>query len=502
MKFLKSHVPEFLLGLSIILYCAYFIFASVVKMRYLYGNYFDIGIMHQTVYNTYRALVTFDFSRFLEMTDPYGPMQVKRMAIHNDPILAFLAPFYLIYSGPETLLVIQTIALALGSVGLYLITQTVFVKEKLARWFGVLVGVTYLFYPALQNSNLFEFHGVTLGTPLLIFMFYFWLRKRFGWSFLFFVLSLFTKEEVSLTIVFFGLYTAFMTFRDQKYRLGELQKYWFSVVIILISVCWFFLSLEVIIPMARGGSNHFALEYYGDFGDSPRTVVFSVLKQPAKAAQYIFRNDALAYLLRLFQPVGFLALLAPLALGIAAPEFGVNLISNNSNMRLIIYHYTAVLTAFIFIATIYGLHFVYQLIAKRWNTRIAFFSLVVYLLVNISIGVYFFSSLPFAQNGEKYIYTHPFSNREEVFRWAEMLKDDSIKVSATGKLAPFFTSRRYFYILSSRYELADYVVLNPKEVFVDFGNESAIPAYEALQTDKHFTKIYDQNDLQVYKKRK
>jgi hypothetical protein len=35
---------------------------------------------------------------------------------------------------------------------------------------------------------------------------------------------------------------------------------------------------------------------------------------------------------------------------------------------------------------------------------------------------------------------------------------------------------------------------------VDFGSENAIPAYEALQTDKRFVKIYDENNLQVYKK--
>jgi uncharacterized membrane protein len=500
MKFLKKHLPECLLGLAILMYCAYFIFTSIIKMRYLYGNYFDIGIMHQTVFNTFKAFTTFDFSRFLEMTDPYGPMQVKRMAIHNDPILAFMAPFYIFWSGPETLLVLQTLILAAGSIGLYLISLEIFKHDKIARWFGLLFAVLYLLNPSMQNSNLFEFHGVTLATSLIIFMFYFWLKKRLWISFIFFILTLLTKEQIGLTTAFFGFYVLWTYFQEAKYRIVISKKYIFPIVIILLSISWFYASLEWIIPMARGGTNHFALEYYGEFGDSPSDVVFSVLKQPTKAFEYIFHQDALTYLLKLFQPVGFLAFFSPLTLAIAAPEFGVNLISQNSNMRLIIYHYTAVLTSFIFIATILGTFRLYGWMQKKISKKTAQIILFTYLLVNVAIASYSFSSLPYAVKGERYIFNHPFANRMEVFRWSNELKSEEFKVSSTGKLAPFFTSRRYFYILSSRYDLADYVILNPQEVFVDFGSENAIPAYEALQTDKRFVKIYDENNLQVYKK--
>lgn len=489
-----------LLGLAVLLYCVFFIFSSVLKMRYLYGNYFDIGIMHQTVYNTYKALTTFDFSRFLEMTDPYGPMQVKRMAIHNDPILAFIAPFYIIWSGPETLLVIQTVMLAAGAVGLYLISLHVFTDERYSRWLGLLFGILYLMNPAMENSNLFEFHGVTLATSLLIYMFYFWLRRKYIWSFVFFIFALLTKEEVSLTTAFFGLYCIFTFLHQTQFRFTFKPKYLFPAAIIVMSIAWFFLSLELIIPAARGGTNHFALEYYGDFGDSPHQVVFSLIKEPNIAVNYVFRPDALNYLLRLFQPVGFVAFFSPLTLAISAPEFGVNLISNNGNMRLIIYHYTAVLTAFIFISSIFGTRRILLWMEKRWKRKTAITFVFTYLIMNVLIGSYFFSNLPYARDGEKYIYSHPFSNRFEVFRWSDELKSEQYKVSSTGKLAPFFTSRRHYYILSSRYELADYIVLNVQEVFVDFGSENAIPAYVALQTDKRFVKIYDQDNLQVYKK--
>ena len=115
LAFIRNHKIKIILWMLVLLYIGYFSYFTILRYRTLYSSYFDLGIMHQTVYNTYQSIKKLDISRFLELTNPYGSDQIKRMAIHNDILLAFLAPFYFIYSGPETLLVIQTIILALGA---------------------------------------------------------------------------------------------------------------------------------------------------------------------------------------------------------------------------------------------------------------------------------------------------------------------------------------------------------------------------------------------------
>ncbi|KXK09960.1 MAG: hypothetical protein UZ22_OP11002000951, partial [Microgenomates bacterium OLB23] len=51
----------------------------------------------------------------------------------------------------------------------------------------------------------------------------------------------------------------------------------------------------------------------------------------------------------------FVPLLAPQFLLLALPEWLIVLLSSNTNMRALQYHYTALLTPFIFIALLYGL---------------------------------------------------------------------------------------------------------------------------------------------------
>ena len=129
LKFLPSKKHNVLLWVSILVYVVYFSIFTVLRMRNtLYASYYDLGIMHQTVYSTYKALQTGDYGRFLELTNPTGIAQIKRMAIHNDLLLALIAPFYFIHSGPETLLVIQSFILGLGALAVFKISQYILQK--------------------------------------------------------------------------------------------------------------------------------------------------------------------------------------------------------------------------------------------------------------------------------------------------------------------------------------------------------------------------------------
>lgn len=115
LNFINKNKTIIILWFFIVVYIAYFSYFTILRLRTLYASYFDLGIMHQTVFNTYKAIAEKDISKILELTNPFNSLQIKRMAIHNDFLLALLSPFYFIYAGPQTLLVIQTIVLALGA---------------------------------------------------------------------------------------------------------------------------------------------------------------------------------------------------------------------------------------------------------------------------------------------------------------------------------------------------------------------------------------------------
>lgn len=503
LPFFKQHWSALVLMLMVIVYIGYFSWASLVRLNTLNAHYFDLGIMHQTTHNTYMSLTSGDWSRFLELTDPYGPNQIKRMAIHNDMILAVLAPFYFIHDGPETLLVIQTVVLALGAVGLYLIGRKLFSGYHYSKAISLLIAVAYLFYPALHFTNLFDFHGVVLATGFLIFMFYFWLDKRYAWSCIFYILAILTKEQVALTTAFFGLFILYTNLKDAGFKPKKISPYLFGLFICVTSIFWFLLIMKVVIPEARGGRDHFALNYYEDFGDSPISVITGLLLNPATLWEYATSPETTTYLNRMFFPVGFLSFLALPVLAISAPEFGVVLLSNNPNLRNLYYHYSAVITPFVFIAALYGLRWINQ--QTKQNIQqfqqlipVAFGALILCLSIYASLT---YGPLVVFTRNKLHSYGNPVPHAQDVLMWRDRLANEDIRVAATGKIAPFFTSRRYFYLMSDRYEKAEYVVVNEHEVRTSYGSQWAIPGYEQLVADPAYQKIYDVRGIEVYRKK-
>ncbi len=500
---------KILLWLSIIAYIVYFSLFSILRYRTLYASYFDLGIMHQTVFNTYKSIQTGDWSRFLELTDPFGSDQIKRMAIHNDILLAPIALLYFIHSGPETLLILQSVVLGLGAWAVFLIAMRVLERKKYHEVLSFVCAFAYLMYTPMQRANIFDFHAVALATSLLLFMYYFWLVEKYALSFLFFLLSIAAKEQISLIALFFGVYVLYLYLRGDRHvergwrsqnghlggekgLLGGISvNLYFPLLIIGISALWFFISMKLIIPYFRG-AGHFALKYYGDFGDSPIGVIIGILTNPYSISKYVFHNDTARYFLFLLGPLAFLPLLSPILLLIALPEFAINLLSDSWNMRNIIFHYTSAIQPFVFIAAIYGVKKITEFLHPRY---------VIILILGTSLIFSFVKSpLPYSWEKNMHPFFYPQEESSDVAQWSNILQNEQLNIASTGQLAPFFTSRRYYYFFGSDYGLADYVLIRRNEVYNYPEKEELIPVYEALRNDTEFKLIYKKNQLEIYKK--
>ena len=492
--FIRKELPFLIAAVAIIAYSTYFSLFTILRSEKLYAHYFDLGIMHQTTYNTYMSLKKGDMSRFLELTNAHdGAGQIKRMAIHNDIFLALLAPFYFIHDGPETLLVIQALIVSFGAIFIYLITEHVFAKIKYYDWLALAFSLAYLLYTPMQKATAFDFHAVTLSPTFLLGMYHFYLIKQYRWSFVFAILAILTKEQVGLVTGFFALYILLQ--HVPKRIKTTIPHFWnllkkknseiiFAFILGTLSLCWVVLSMTVIIPMFRG-SEHFGSEYYSYLGENP-LAVFPV----------IFRYETFHYLFLLLSPLGLLSLLSPLNLLIALPEFGVVLLSGNGNMRNIYFHYAAVITAFVFISSIYGARRLIRTHVKKYSM----FALIALIMASSLWSSYTISAMPWAKNFDRYPWTAKPAQMDDMQFWKAFLKDENIKVSTTGRLAPHFTSRRYFYDFSWKYVYADYVLIDAHEAMNGYLKEKSIPAYNAILTDWKYIKIYDNDGLKVYKR--
>jgi uncharacterized membrane protein len=452
------------------------------------------------------AIINHDFGRILELTDPHGYQQITRMAIHNDMFLALLAPLYFINNTPSTLVVVQTIVLALGAVALYKIVRFIFKDVPLL---AIVFAIAYLLYTPMERANIFDFHAVTFATTFLLFMFYFWLTKKYKLSALFFVLALLTKEEIPFITSFFALYALVQGHKEKGLNIFQHPKdfvkdLWYALVhsvrkdkknsgfaisILVVSFAWFILSMFYIIPLFRNGQEHFALEYYSDYEGGQDFL------------RHFAHIDTLRYFYFLMGPLGFLSLLDPLSLAISAPEFGINLFSSNNNMRNIIYQYTSALQPWIFIAAVYGTKKTIEFISRK--TKISSGKLVLavgaYILI-CSVGFsYFKGPLPYSREKDVAAFNPQNTSYKDVAMWAAQLNNDDTKVATTGHVNPYFASRRYIYTLPY-YDKADYVVVQKSEVVSGWQSDLDKPAYEKLTHDSLYIQIYNKNDIEVYKK--
>jgi hypothetical protein len=302
--------------------------------------------MDQAVWNTLHGHLLRFTNRGI---DWYGPP--IRLAVHVEPILILIAPLYLLHSGAETLLGLQTVALALGAIPLLALALRRLPEAPLV---GVGFVLAYLLAPEILGEALYDFHPVTLATPLLLAAFWALDARRYGWLLLAGVLAALCKEDVALALVPLGAYIAL---RRERPRLG-----W---GLALGAAAWTALCFFVIIPHFNGGASASGNAFwyrYAELGQTPKNAVRNIVTDPLLLLGVVFAPGKLAYLGRLALSGGALGVFAPWWWLTAGPELAINLLSTQEAQFSGFYQYNAVLLPVLLVA---GIHGVAALVAAR-----------------------------------------------------------------------------------------------------------------------------------------
>ena len=303
-----------------------------------HADAFDLGNMDQAVWNTLHGH-PFRFTNRAE--DWYGPP--TRLGIHVEPIILLIAPLYLIHSGPQTLILLQTIALALGAIPLFLLARR---RLPELPFVGVAFVASYLLAPELLGSAMWDFHPVALATPLLMTAIWALDARRYRWFIVTALLAAFTKEDVALALIPLGLYVAY----GQRKRLLGLST-------VALSLAWIYLCFGVILPHFNGGSSGGNTYWYryAWLGRSAKAAAANALTHPWIPVSYILGDAAhRGYLLLLGATGGGFGLFAPALWVCALPEIAVNVLSSHAEQYSGFFQYNAVSLPFLMAASVYG----------------------------------------------------------------------------------------------------------------------------------------------------
>ena len=331
----QRQIAWWLLIVVMLVYALEMSHQAVLRYDTFKATAFDLGNMDQVIWNTIHGR-WFQFTN--QATDYYGPP--TRLAVHFEPIILPLSLLYLFYADPRILLVFQTLVLVSGALPVFLLT-----RKYLPEWpiLAALMVVAYLLSPALLGINIFDFHPISLATPLLLYAMLALDHKRYGWFILACILAAMCKEDVPLTIAVLGLFLIW------KYKLPRL-----GITLTIGGLLWSFIGFSIISHFYPGAQHNNFWYRYQALGSSPGEAIMNLIIHPWLFFTTFVTLNRLYYLASLFRSTGFLSLLAPEWLLLALPGLAVNLLSTDSLSYSGVYHYNASIIPFVMLSAIHG----------------------------------------------------------------------------------------------------------------------------------------------------
>jgi uncharacterized membrane protein len=443
----RPAAPWVALTLLAVTYVACFIFWSLRVHADFRTGAFDLGIYDQGVWL---------LSRF---HDPFVTVRgLNLFADHSSFILLFIAPLYWLWDSPIVLLVTQTLAIGLSAIPVYLLGRDLLGSA----WLGVALGAAFLLNPAVQWTNLDNFHPESYEFLFLTGALYFMVRQRWRWFLVFIALLLLVKEDAALLVIPLGIYVGL----HYKTRIG----YYLG----LAAAAWLVLEMFVILPLfGEGGSVYWGRIPFG----GPTGLIKTAFRHPQTVLAYVVEYARVKYVLILLGTLAFLPLASPFVLVVVGPVV-LNILSTHGYMHLITYHYTALIVPPLVLAAVFTI--------ARFHTLRRRAMLVGMLVVATLVSAYLLGPLPHSRaSGPAVTVDAPRSAAVQAAM--ELLPKDAI-VAADAWIVPHIAHRLGIYYWPNPYQAenwgdgslngkrlsaaddVEYVVLFPERVAAKYGS--------------------------------
>lgn len=353
-----------------------------------------------------------------------GNILADKLSLVMYPI-AFLAAFL---PTVTTLLVVQSLALALGVVPLWRIARRT-CDLKIGPTAAVLFA--YGASSAVHNLNLAGFHPEVVALPAILAAVYAGLQERWIRFALLVVVILAARADLGLVVVGLGI----LLVMEGRKRAG-----WVTAI---AGIGWFGLAALAIQPDLAGG-NYLPAEAFSTFADgNAMDVLFGFFAHPVQFFERVGSRSNFATLVGLLAPVLFLPVVAPRYLLPALPVYSLYLVADVPEGRLLEAPQAIPIVAFIFVATIFALQRSGTVRVSRVNVdRRLLWALI------------FMASVFFIRDSASSPYESPWSwgsrdatDQQRITAAAQIPPEDSVR--ASPKVLPLLFERERLYELDT-----------------------------------------------------
>lgn len=441
-------LPFAIVFLAVAAYATYFGYHTVVHHRNVLSSSLDLGLEENVIWNALHSGALFK-------TTPYGGPTGNLIGEHAAYLSYVIAPLYAIHQRAETILILQALLIGGAAIPLYLVA-----RKYLGPWLSCLVAVWYVLYPPLHGSNLYDFHYPPLAPFFLWFTLYFALSRRAVGTFIFAVLTLSVREDISIGLVICGL---FLILTNRSARAGL----WLACV----GAIYFVAMKLVIMPLQRGGSESFIHQYVGLVPEGSKGfggVMKTVLGNPVFTLGVLLDRDKLIYMLEILLPLAFFPLRRAIGILCCVPGFLFTLLSTGYRpLYQISFQYTAHWTAYLFVALIANLAWVGREASRRGRAGAAWrrawvvaISLAV-LTTSYQLGALIQHNAARGGFGTYHFGTTPedVERRRTLYQLLAMVPSKA-KIVSSENIVPQVSNRAFAYTLRMGIADADYLLFS------------------------------------------
>lgn len=447
---LPSRRGRTLIGGIILLYILVFVVFSIGRYERYNATGWDLGIYAQLSWNASQG-------RLLQNTlAEYNNF----LAIHSTYISILFAPLFWVWADPRVVLIAQSVCLAVGAWPIARIAGRKFSQW----WIPPLFAGLWLLYPALGWINRWDFHPEILAVTFFAFAFEAADRQAWRQTDVWLILAILCKEEMGMNVAFFAIFMAWKLGRNRRVCIT-----WF-----VIGMAWFFVHAFIIFPILRHAENglpiHAARYTYLLSGNLQ--TIWTYLTGPDLLVK-------LGFLVKLFFPVAFVALLYPESLLMTIPTFALSLLSAYKGQFSIHMHYTIAIIPAILVSAIYGAS---RLSRERfWKLKqIPVQRIVMVMLCTTVIGWLLDNPL-YSVPDDVPIYGWDAGAHVDALKEVEGIIPPDKCVVAENNIEPHYSIRPETYVMGVRGDMdgCTYMIVDLGDRrYDDFGNNEAIACYQ------------------------
>lgn len=244
---------------------------------------YDLGIFTNTLYNLKTKFIQYNTCERDEL--------ITHLQVHISPMLYLITPIYLIFPSAITLQVVQALLVSSTIVPVYLLCEKLSVSGKTT----LAICFITAFYPALSTGTFYDFHENAFLTVLILWMIYFYEKKKYLPMFIFALMTLLVKEDASVYVAFFGLYL--ISRRRDRIK---------GVILLVSSVLYFVFCVIMINKFGFGAMTNRYSDYMKDPDSGLICVIGYVFTSPAYVLKNCFNEEKIHFILQIFAPLAFI----------------------------------------------------------------------------------------------------------------------------------------------------------------------------------------------------